>query len=107
ELGVAAADLLEEGPDVVALPRGLDDPGVGVAVEGDGDRGGGRAVPLDLAQGQGVGEEGEVVAAVGLDPEADLLAGGPVELDEDGDALGAGEAGGVHAGDDGGLLAGL
>src|SRR5262249_52791864 len=77
------------------------------SLEGDGDGGGGGAAALHLPDGQGGGVDVEVVAGVGLDPEADLLEVGPVELDVHGDAAGADEPGGVHLGHDVCLFAGL
>src|SRR5262249_44826617 len=76
-----------------------------VAVERDLDRDGRRGGPLVGAEGERVGGDHEVVAPVGLDPQPDLFEGGPVEGHVNGNAFEAGEARGVHVGDDVGVFA--
>src|SRR4029453_17400286 len=79
------ADLPDRGPDVVTVAVYVQDLPLAVAEEGDGDVVGRGAAPLDVPEGEGVGGEGQVVAAVGLDPQADLLPVRPVELHVKGD----------------------
>src|SRR5262249_54469719 len=72
---------------------------------GDGDGGGCTGPAPSLAKGQRLRRDREIIAAIGLDPKANLFGARLIEMHIDGHRLAAGKARGVHGGLDGRLLA--